>query len=335
MTTLRNLWQNQRLNVILSALLVVQIALGAVIFWPRSAEGAGGEPFFPGLSAGDVVRITIVDSDGGRIGLQRTGDGWVLPEADDFPALEDKVSSTLEQLLDVGTGRLVTRTPASHDQLQVAIDNYAMRVEFEDASGETYTYYVGSSPRYGSIHVRRQDRNEVYLTSSFSSWEITTNARDWVDSLYLSLQRDEITRITLQNAFGEVVLEREPAESEADEATPANWTLLGLAEGETVSQSQVNTLLGQVATVSMVAPLGKTEEDWYNIDQPNAIATVETGDALVTIYVGAQTDDGNYVVKASTEPYYVTVASYSVERLVNDGRDAFLEAPPTPEPSGG
>jgi hypothetical protein len=62
------------------------------------------------------------------------------------------------------------------------------------------------------------------------------------------------------------------------------------------------------------------------------LLTLETEEKTVTLRVGAEdSEDASYVIKSSESDYYVTVADTSVRGLVENGRDAFLEAPPTPE----
>jgi len=318
----------KRINLILVGLLAVQIALGVVVYWPKPAQTSGEEPFFPDLQVSDITGLSITDADGNSVQLKAVNGEWVLPEADDYPAQESKITPMLEKLLKLNTGRLVTRTDASHKRLQVAKDDFVRRVELETTDGARYTLYVGSSPRYGAVHVRLEGQSEVYLTNVFSPWEIGATPRDWVDPQYLSLSQEDISKITLENAGGELVFTKVISGSE----TGGFWTLADLAEGESVDDNKVNTLLGQVASVTLLAPLGKEERDSYGMDEPSATATIETSEGTVTLRVGAKDSEGNYVVKASTEPYYVTVSGYAVNHLVEDTREDFLQAPPTPAP---
>jgi hypothetical protein len=85
--------------------------------------------------------------------------------------------------------------------------------------------------------------------------------------------------------------------------------------------------------LNLTAPLGREELASYGLDQPKAVATIETADQVVTLRVGAQDpDDKSYTVISSESPYYVQVSQFSVQNLVENTRDDFLEAPPTPAP---
>ena len=123
----------KRHNRILASILILQIILSVVVFWPRPVATGASEPLFPGLEADDIVALTIADGEGKSITLARLpspevgrgagGEGrgdWVLPDADDYPAQADKITPLLDKIVGLTTARLVTRTDASHKRLQVA-----------------------------------------------------------------------------------------------------------------------------------------------------------------------------------------------------------------------
>ena len=53
--------------------------------------------------------------------------------------------------------------------------------------------------------------------------------------------------------------------------------------------------------------------------------------AMTWSWAGVDAAAASYVVKSSESPYYVHVSEPSVRALVENGRDAFLQEPPTPE----
>jgi hypothetical protein len=303
----------KRHNQILAGILVVQIILSVFVFWPRSAATGASEPLFLELEASDIVALTITDD-------------WVLPDADDYPAQADKITPLLDKIVGLTTGRLVTRTDASHKRLQVSPDDFACRIDFETADGTKRTLYLGSSPSYGATHFRVEGQSETYLTSELSIWEAKAEAASWVDTAYLSVPQDGITKLTLESANGTFTFIKN------DEG---KWTMDGLAADETLDEAKVTSLIGQAASVNMIEPLGKEERAAYGMDEPNAVVTVETGDKTITLRVGAKEPDANrYIVISSESPYYVRVYEYSVRDFVEKTRDDFLQSPPTPTPEG-
>ena len=322
-----------RTNRILVASLAVQIVLVAVVFWPRPASVAGGESFFAGLEAEQITRLTISDETGNQVKLAKGLGDWVLPEADDYPCLENKAPEFLEKIVALKTNRLVTQTPASHKRLKVASDAFERRVEIELADGTTHLLYLGTSPSYGATHVRADGQNEVYL-ASLSASEAGVNASNWIDTLYFSVVQDQIVALTLENANGRFEFEKDDA---------GTWTMAeniakDLAADETLNENNVTSLATRASSLRMLRPLGKTEQDDYGLDTPNAVVTVQTKDAegtfkTYTLRVGAKSEEDNsYVVISSESPYYVRVSEYTVKDFVEKVRDDFLELPPTPTP---
>ena len=314
----------KRHNQILIGVLIIQIILGVVVFWPRSTEAVGSEPVFTDLEAGDIVALTIVDGDGNSVTLRQVTGNWVLPDADDYPAQADKITPLLDKLVGLTTGRLVTRTDASHKQLQVAADDFVRRIVLGTAEGKEHTLYLGSSPSYGATHFRLDSQSETYLTSDISNWETNATASSWVDTGYQNVPQADVTRLTVENGNGTFVFIMD------DEG---NWTMEGLAEDETLAETKVTAAVQQASSVNMIEPLGREEQAAYGMGAAKAVATIETAGKTITLRVGAQdSDDNSYVVTSSESPYFVRVSEYSVQALVENARDDFLELPPTPIP---
>ncbi|HET91189.1 MAG TPA: DUF4340 domain-containing protein [Chloroflexi bacterium] len=316
----------KRHDQILLGALIVQVILIIFVFWPQKPGSAAGEPVFPDLDANDVVAVSITDDVGSRIFLRQETGQWVLPGADDYPAAGDKVVALLEKLAQLSTGRLVTRTDASHKPLQVSPDQFMRRIQLELADGSVRILYLGSSPSYGAMHFRVEGRNETYLTDEITVWDASTTVTSWVDVVYQQLAQDEITAMVLENAQGRFAFTRDEA---------GDWTMDGLAADEVLNDTQVATLLRQATTVSLVRPLGREPEPAYGMDGPNAVVTLERAGGTVTLSVGAKSpEDNTYVVRSSESPYYVRVAEYGVSALVENGREDFIQLPPTPTPEG-
>jgi hypothetical protein len=313
----------KRHHLILAGVLVAQIILSVVFFWPRTSTAGQGELWFSDVEVGDVTTLTIEDEEGNLIELAQVTGEWALPEADNYPAQGDSVTSFLEKLLAVSTGRLVTQSDTSHKRLQVAPDEFVRRVTLETADGTQESLYLGSSPQFGAMHFRLEGQSETFLTSELTSFDANANASAWIDTSYQNVTQEDVTRLTLENGNGTFIFER------GDEGS---WALADLAEDEILDETQVTSLLRRAAVVSLKAPLGREEQPSYGMDAPNAVVTLETGEKTVTLHVGAQdADAATYVVKSSESPYYVQVAEFNVRALVENGRDAFLKEPPTPE----
>ncbi|MEJ2570374.1 MAG: DUF4340 domain-containing protein [Anaerolineales bacterium] len=310
---------------ILSILLVLQIALTGVVFWPRSAAAPeSGEPLLPDLSADEVQQIFIEDGDGDAITLARTEAGWVLPDIDDYPVLSDKVDTLIDGLLAIDTSRLIAQTESSQRRLKVAADEFERKIVLSSAAATLRTIYLGSAPSFGSAHVRLEGDLDIYLTDAIAAHQANADAASWVDTVYLSVPREEIQSIRLKNANGTF-------EFEKDEE--GNWNLVGLAEGEQLNASAMSNLETRAASINMTEPLGLEDEAAFGLAEPLATLVIETADNTITLHVGAYDEESSsYVVSSSESPYYVRVSEFAAQSLVENTRDDFVQLLPTATP---
>jgi hypothetical protein len=325
-----------KLNRILIVILVLQLGLAAVVLWPRRTTSQEGQSLLPDLETDRVVRVTITGAGGNRIELAKEGADWVLPEADGYPVQGSKVSSMLIKLAGLQTGQAVTETRDSHERLGVAENEYERLVEIELDDGTRHALYVGTSPTFGATHIRADGQDEVYLTSDLSTSDVGVLPTDWADRIYLSVPQDQVVRLSLENQNGEFTFIRLTGAGETGSAQ-GTWSMADLAADETLNSSAVETLLGRASSVTMLRPLGTEEKAEYGMDNPTALVTLRTqsdeeGAKTYTLRVGAMDpEDNSYVVISSESSYYVRVSESTVQSLVENAREDFLELPPTPE----
>lgn len=316
-----------RLNQVLVGILALQLVVAAIVLWPRSAATGESERLFPDLEAERITGLTITGSDGQSIRLAKAGDEWVLPEAGDYPAEEGKVPPLLEEIAGLETGRLVTQTSDSHKRLGVAEDAFERLVELELGDGTHHRLYVGTSPSFSVIHVRADGQDEVYLASDLSTIDLGVLATDWTGRNYLSVPRDQVVALTLENEHGRFEFSKEGDV----------WTMQGLAGDETLNEAAVQTLLSRATSVTMLRPLGQEEKPEYGMKEPSATVMLQTrseegGEKVYTLRVGGQDPgDNSYTLISSESPYYVQVSEFVVKDLVEKVRDDLLEPPPEPE----
>lgn len=317
-----------RKNQILVGVLAVQVILAVVLLWPKGAQTSGSEPMFADLD--QVVEVRIEDKADSSVTLAKSGEVWVLSSADDYPTQENKVQDLLDKLAEFKTDRLVTQTASSHRRLQVAADEFVRRVTLIWADGTAKTFFLGSAPNYGVIHVRMDWQDEVYLVSGLSTADVGAGSGSWVDTLYLSIDEAQIFALTLENANGVLTFTK----GEGDV-----WSMAELGPEETLLDANITTLVTRISSLRMVKPLGKQEQAAYGTQTPNALVTVKARDAegnetTTILRIGAKDEEtGNYVVISSVSPYYVQVSSYTVQDFIDKAREDFIAPPPTPTPT--
>ena len=323
-----------KINLILIGLLLVQVVIAALVFWPRSGATEGA-PLFGALTVDQITKVAISDNSDATVTLEKSDGQWTLADTDGFPAKSTEIETALGKLIALSTNRLVTRTPASHQRLQVAADDFVRKIELTTTSDGVKTLYIGSSPASGATHVRLDGQDETYLGSDINSWEWAAQASNWIDAQYFTVTANDVDHITLQNANGELVFTR--GEPNAD-GTPGEWSLEGLAADEQLDTSKITTLLTRIGSVRLVNPLGKTDKPEYGMSEPQATVTLETKDAEgavkdYTLQLGAKDDQGNYAFKSSDSEYYVQIAGFTGDDLVKEARADYIQQPESSVPA--
>ena len=347
-----------RSNLFLSALLVVQIVLLAIsVFVTTGTESRTTEPLLAGMAAADVERITVADNLENQMTFARNEEGWVLPNADDFPLNGEQVDEILSKLEDMDTRRLVASNPANFARLEVKDDDYRRRIDLEAADSNT-VLFLGGSGGADTVYVRRAGENEVYLGSGLSSWELSTQVSTWLDADYVNVPTDDVLEITVQNAEGAFNFLRDGE----------SWTYTGLSDGEVFEDTKMPSILRNAATIRMQEPLGLDDLDEYGLVRsarccrsaiPSELVKAEETEAegsaaddaaeseetdteilyteaTYTLTFGAALEDGDIVLKSSDAEYYVSVRDITLNAFSGISRSDLVKLPEAEtEPSDG
>ena len=317
---------------VLVSVLAIQAVILAIVFWPSSSS-IGVEKLLPGLGEVQVTGVAITDSTGQSILLSGGPSGCGLPEADEYPCQKDKLTSLVDQLINLNTASLVAETAGSHGRLKVADNEFDRLIEIQLADGAPRRIYLGLSPRPRSVHVRVGNRNEVYLSSAISFSDASARVTDWVDPVYFSVPPEQVVALTQENAQGQVRLRKDDSGA---------WLLPEETPIRPLSQAKVQSLVRRVASLRMLRPLGTEDLESYGLETPSAMLTIQTLDddgnsGEYVLRIGAEdAQEEGFIGKSSESSYYVLLADYVVGDFVENGTADLLEPPPaaTPEPSG-
>ncbi|MCY4464671.1 MAG: DUF4340 domain-containing protein [Chloroflexi bacterium] len=336
-----------RSNVILAILLAAQVVLLAVsVVTSGGTESRAIEPLVQGIGAPEIERMTIATSPDDAVTFARKGDGWVLPDADDFPVNGDKVDEMLDKLFALDNRRLVAANPANFARLEVKADDYRRRIELSGGNASA-VIYLGGSGGVDTVYARRADENHVYLGSGLNSWELSTQIASWVDASYVNIAQDDVQQIRVQNAQGDFTLQRD------DEG----WTYADLGEGELLEDSKIPGILRNAASIRLVEPLGLSALDAYGMAEPGVVVDLqyrqllETGSSeeasaaeevvddeanadepqysqeTLALTFGATLEDGDIVLKSSQSDYFVSVRETTYKVFNELSRDDLVKLP--------
>ncbi|MEL6184734.1 MAG: DUF4340 domain-containing protein, partial [Myxococcota bacterium] len=151
---------------------------------------------FPGLEAPKVTTLEVFgpsrDGDAQeRVKLARRGDGWVLPEKDDFPVKGQEVDVLLGKLAGLRSRNQVLTGSEYHEKLEVADTAYRRRVVMSSGDEER-VLFIGTSPSFKNVHVRRAGEDAVYQVSELSESDAGSRAWNWVDRSYVKIPKEQL-----------------------------------------------------------------------------------------------------------------------------------------------
>ncbi len=345
-----------RSNLFLAALLLAQIVLIAIsALLTGGREERAVQPILEDVTGADIERISIADGLDNEMTFARHAEGWVLPDADDFPLDGEKVDEILDKLLGLDTRRLVASNPANYARLEVKEDEFRRRIELEGA-GSTALLYLGGSGGVDTVYARRADDEAVYLGSGLNSWELSTQVSTWLDATYVDVPLDDVLEISVRNAEGSFTFTR----------AGEDWTYAGLSEGDRFEDTKMPIILRNAASIRMLEPLSLTPKEEYGLDTPavlvevryrqlveeetpetdesdeteaaddeDAAVEVQYREASYSLTFGATLQDSDIALKSSEAEYYVLVRDTIFNAFNDLKHDELVKAPETEaEPEG-
>jgi len=192
------------------------VAITAVFGGPPNPQQHSkfGQLVLPGFAEqrqqAQMVRFTLADDD---YALFRTAEGWVMPEAGNYPARRDRIADLMSGFETLRFDARRTSDPGKHDLLGLSDpleDGNGVLIEFLTDNGTVlYTLIIGR--RDDTLYVRDPNSDQAYRVSG--GLPPFYNRRAWLDFDILDIAEDAIRSIRLSDRFGaSVYLRRAPGE---------------------------------------------------------------------------------------------------------------------------
>ncbi|MEZ4463502.1 MAG: DUF4340 domain-containing protein [bacterium] len=316
-----------RSNKILAGALLLQVALVAVTWSMRGSTSAiDTEPLLPGASVADVTGLAIVAKSGDKettLKLAKKGDGWVVPDADDYPADTKKVEEVIKKVVDARIRAPIASNKANHNNLDVGDRDFSRRLTLT-MGGKDQGLVVGSA-KGSSAHVRFADQDAVYVARGFSAYELRDTLTSYLDADYVKVEDPDAIKLT--NQRGTVTLSK----------VDGQWRVAELPPDAPTDAARIDAFVSAARLVRLVAPIGRTVKPEHGFDATEkAVVEIKKGDALTRYTVGAAASESNRYVKSEQSAYVVTAAVTGIGSLLDQTPDRFIKedlpAPPEGDP---
>lgn len=173
-------------SIVLAGLFVAQAAVAGVLYYNTSSQRAvRPEGALLALDA-DALQQIQIEGDNESVVLKNTDGTWLIDDTG-LPAEPFTVEQTVKALTDMQLGWAVANTAASHQQLEVADDNFQRRVTIASGDDESAEILIGTSPGFKRSHVRKRGADEVYSVA-INTFDLPTTTTDWLDKSLLQIE---------------------------------------------------------------------------------------------------------------------------------------------------
>lgn len=175
----------------LAGLLIVQLAITAGLFWNDQQTQYATEPHaLLSFEKSAVDKLVVADKDN-RVTLKKNAGKWQLPDLHQLPVNEKKLTELLDKLTSESVKWPVTTTASSHERFQVDEDEFQRHLMLYAGDKQVADLYLGTSPGFRKIHVRRADEQEVYSVE-LNTYELPTTQKDWLDQYLIAAKNPQV-----------------------------------------------------------------------------------------------------------------------------------------------
>jgi len=305
---------------ILALLLVLQLGLVAMTWWPRDRSALAPHPLLE-IDRAAISELRIEASrDGGEgrgegVRLVREGQDWKVASAAGYPATPAKVDELLDSLLALRVTVPIATRQTSHNALNVGEDEYGKRVAIVSGDGEAVELVIGAAAR-NSVHVREADASEVYLAKGLSEWSLRDRSSAYYNSSYVDTDSETLSAFSVTNGNGTLAFVRE------DEG----WVLAGLEGAGELDREGVSKLVESLTKLNMSEPVGSEALPQHGLDGRVSVtwSVVEEDQSFAGGYVVGAEEGSSTFVKADGNPFVVKARSSDLEALRSVQRSDFV-----------
>ncbi|MFH1379409.1 MAG: DUF4340 domain-containing protein [bacterium] len=276
---------------------VLSVLIGASLIVPKIVYRKSGTAVFSAIAQDQWTKI-IINKAQDEITLSRTGSIWQVSQSSYvYHADVSSTASLLDAAGELVLGDVISSNPGRHEVFQVTpMLGTRIRLFSTDPVNPYADFYLGkSTPDYTSYYLRYEGENKVYHSSGLSSYVVAKKFDRWRNRSLGIKDRELIDNIEFSKdqLLYAVMLDGD------------KWKY----DGKEVDQNDMNSLLGQVASINAVDLVKPDEEDGIAKSFADAAAKIMISEAgkkhkitlyPITLYPITKKKDG----KEQVEKYY-------------------------------
>lgn len=301
----------------LLALLLIQCALIVWLYndnFSSQTSATAGQSLLV-LQADKLKSITITDDNKRSVLLEKTEQGWILPDYHQLQVDPGLLEQLLDKLTSLQAKWPVATTPGAAERFKVAAQHFKRSLRLTDNTGAVQELYLGDSPGPRKLYARHAEQTAVY-SIEMGLHLVPTSERSWFDKRLLKIKG------AMQQVTGADFVLVKQAE---------NWQLKDRQETETINQPRLDGFINTLAYPQVQAVLGDEKLADLKDAKPQAHYEVQTqtGDVSYDIYRLGE----DVILKSSQSELYFVVPVYATDSLLDIKRENLVIKAAQQEPS--
>ncbi|MGH8119793.1 MAG: DUF4340 domain-containing protein [Gammaproteobacteria bacterium] len=292
--------QNRKVIILAIITLAVILAAGITSRLRAPQSTISTQVLFPELTGriNDIAGITI-KGNRNTVVLQQHGDLWVLANADNYPALFNKIKQNVVGVTELRIVDQKTDNPEFHARLGVegpeVEDTKSLLLTLQDRSGQTVCDLIVGNKRQSSsskpgLYVRKPDSAQALLVEGFL--DISDKPSDWFDNRLFDIPDTRVQEVRIsyprtgEQAQEDLVIHKDTQE-QPDFAV--NLPSLGTDPSTTIVASRISRGLEEMRAEHVLSLQNFTFPEDATIT-----TTVSTFDGLVVTARLVQKEQAHY-----------------------------------------
>jgi hypothetical protein len=248
--------------------------------------------------------------------LAKVENQWLVASNHNYKALQPDVASLLEKAKEIALGEIVSENRERQKVLEID-EEKGTSVKLYKGENIVANFWLGKAGADGNSNYFRLDgTDKVYTTKSYIGFYF--NRPEWIDKNILTLEKEKINKIEINNAGQKIVLEKELAKEapKEGEAKPANLWSVTLPWKFEASLEKIDSLIGSLVNLSATEIVFDKSKEDTGLEKTKSSITVYLVDKdPVVIMFGNKTAEASYVKLANNEQIF-TVNAYLLETIL-------------------
>ncbi|WP_105102171.1 DUF4340 domain-containing protein [Microbulbifer pacificus] len=297
----------KNLQMALSGVLALQLVLATGLFWEStSRQQAQAQATQLVQTETNALQRLEIAGDDEHVTLVRKDGQWLLPELHDLPVNGDKLDTLLEKLTALKGNWPVATSNSARERFEVAEEKFRKHLKLYSAEGDkpALELFVGTSPGFRKVHVRRADDDAIYAVE-LNSFDLPTTTDSWLDKSLLAagtLEQIQGPDYALEKA--EDGWKFAAADSGDGEQTPA------------VDPGKARELAAALEKLRITKAVDNASESALQAEETEIVVQTSEGERR---YHFASADDKYYVRRDDREQLF-EISQHDFDRVTNKRR---------------